>query len=155
MNFLKIGLVLIFFSSLIIAQNKSPLYYFLTSAGYGIATGLSEGYRMEEQWSYHSPEEKLKLNKTWHAWKFGSHVMGIGLGISVSEYSDLEIISLIKSILTSAVIFFVFHDMFYNLARGYPIFRVSEETGAFTERFSHPKYKALLILSVITIQITL
>ena len=112
---------------------------------FSIASGITEGLKLEERQYYKSGDDinSIKLNKLWHKTQLFERGLGISLGVTIGDYSNLDWKKMLLSTFLSAAVFWNFYDGTINIVRGYPVFYKSGTSLSFMDDYSNFKIPVL------------
>jgi len=112
---------------------------------FSIASGITEGLKLDERQYYRIGDDinSIKLNKLWHKTQLVERGLGISLGVTIGDYSELNWKKMLLSTFLSAAIFWNFYDGSINLVRGYPIFYKSGTSLSFMDNYTSFKIPVL------------
>ena len=132
--------------------NFGQEWYVGNAVLFSIASGITEGLKLEERQYYKSGDDinSVKLNKLWHKTQLVERGLGISLGITIGDYSELDWRKMLLSTFLSAAIFWNFYDGTINLVRGYPVFYRSGTSLSFMDNYTDfkvPVFAAALLLN--------
>jgi len=136
-------LLIILFPFMLYAQWDIP-----AAAIYGTTSGMSEGYRIKEQYGSNlTPAQKKALNVSWHNWNWVARASGIGVGYTIYLDAKNDWIGGLFDALNDAVIFNITHDGAYNTIQDRPFFHQSKQTGWVGEAYLTAPLKIFLALT--------
>jgi hypothetical protein len=125
--------------------NFSQELYVGNAVLFSIASGITEGLKLEERQYLTKGDNpySIKLNRLWHKTQFVERGLGVSLGVTIGEYSDLDWKKMLLSTFLSAAIFWNFYDSTINLVRGFPVFYKSGTSLSFMDDYADFKIPIL------------
>ena len=114
---------------------------------FSIISGVTEGLKLEERQYFKSGDDfnSIRLNKLWHKTQLLERGLGISLGVTIGDYSNLDWKKMLLSTFLSAAVFWNFYDGSINLVRGYPVFYKSGTSLSFMDDYSNFKIPVLAV----------
>ena len=119
-------LCVLFFITVPLLAQTSPVYYITNSFIFGAFDGTKEGMKLEDKSrGIRKDPTGEKYNRAWHRWQFLSSVSGVALGFNIALYSYDGKVNWFKAALSSflsGVIFYNTREIFMNVTRGRDMF---------------------------------